>query len=121
MIASISCKIEELQTRDKKREIALEAANSILDKELTRVSSFVEEKVKYIFFHNYLLHFFLLLYASDKLTSSNLASNLPFFYLLFLIFLHAVLIFLHSKFLILMGQFSVVLMIHNEQAGLKPK
>ena len=50
LIASISCKIEELQTRDKKREIALEAANSILDKELTRVSSFVEEKVKYFFF-----------------------------------------------------------------------
>ena len=52
MISSISCKIEELQTRDKKREIALEAANSILDKELTRVSSFVEEKVKYFFFLN---------------------------------------------------------------------
>ena len=52
MIASISCKIEELQTRDKKREIALEAANSILDKELTRVSSFVEEKVKVFFFLN---------------------------------------------------------------------
>ena len=50
LISSISCKIEELQTRDKKREIALEAANSILDKELTRVSSFVEEKVKYFFF-----------------------------------------------------------------------
>ena len=46
MIASITCKIDELQTREKNRE----AANSILDKELTRVSSFVEEKVKYFFF-----------------------------------------------------------------------
>ena len=49
LITTITCKIDELQTRDKKREIALETANSILDKELTRVSSFVEEKVKYFF------------------------------------------------------------------------
>ena len=75
------------------------------------ITNFIESIWKKTF-HNYLLHFFLLLSASDKLTSSNL----PFFYLLFLIFLHAILIFLHSKFLT--GQFSVVLMIHNEQAGL---
>ena len=46
LITSFSSKIEELQVRDKKREIALEAANSLLDKELTRVSTFVEDKVR---------------------------------------------------------------------------
>ena len=49
MITSFSSKIEELQVRDKKREMALEAANSLLDKELTRVSTFVEDKVRQIF------------------------------------------------------------------------
>ena len=49
LITSFSSKIEELQVRDKKREMALEAANSLLDKELTRVSTFVEDKVRQIF------------------------------------------------------------------------
>ena len=49
LITSFSSKIEELQVRDKKREMALEAANSLLDKELTRVSTFVEDKVRQMF------------------------------------------------------------------------
>ena len=39
-------RLEDLENRDRKREMALEAANLLLDKELARVSTFVEAKVK---------------------------------------------------------------------------
>ncbi len=42
----MSKKIQELEARDRQREVALQEANSLLDKELTRVSTFVEEKVR---------------------------------------------------------------------------
>ena len=44
-ISSIRLRLEELEAKDKKRELALEAANLLLEKELARVSTFVEEKV----------------------------------------------------------------------------
>ena len=45
IIQGIRKRLEELEVRDKKREMALETANLLLDKELERVSNFVEEKV----------------------------------------------------------------------------
>ena len=39
-------RLEELESRDRKRELALETANRLLDKELARVSTFVEDKVQ---------------------------------------------------------------------------
>ena len=44
-ISTIRERLLELEARDRKRELALEAANLLLDKELARVSTFVEDKV----------------------------------------------------------------------------
>ena len=74
MITSFSSKIEELQVRDKKREMALEAANSLLDKELTRVSTFVEDKVRQIFkkyMYNDTKYLYSKLIQSKKVLSSK--------------------------------------------------
>lgn len=46
-ISSIKERLAELEARDRKRELALEAANFLLDKELARVSTFVEDKVNF--------------------------------------------------------------------------
>ena len=51
IIQGIRKRLEELEVRDKKREMALETANLLLDKELERVSNFVEEKVKYCLYY----------------------------------------------------------------------
>jgi hypothetical protein len=45
----MSTRLEALEAKDSKREVALTEANSMLDKELLRVSTFVEDKV--IMFH----------------------------------------------------------------------
>ena len=44
-ISTVRERLLELEARDRKRELALEAANLLLDKELARVSTFVEDKV----------------------------------------------------------------------------
>ena len=55
IIQGIRKRLEELEVRDKKREMALETANLLLDKELERVSNFVEEKVLTILTNIYTL------------------------------------------------------------------
>ncbi len=45
LIETMTSRIQELEAKDKQREMALQEANSLLDKELTRVSTFVEDKV----------------------------------------------------------------------------